>query len=264
MDLHEFLSRFTSGYESVPEHEPWMSLVTANLHSIARRPAAALDVLDAMKDTDDETETCLRILVRVRAYLQVGRAAEALHLLESVSWENRHGVLKARLHLPMGIAHRLLNHAEDALSSLTMAKTMFDSLEMPLDRAVCEAEIGSLLLSRGDVGAATSNYLSALDAFEAHGSALQKIAVRTNLAIAMQRSGNNEGAERELRALLDTPPFDTKGADRAQVLHNLAVIAKSSGRYQQSLDLYEEALACVDARHRAPAHLAGLECGLGR
>lgn len=255
MDLHEFLSKFTSGYDSVPEEEPWSSLVTANLHSIARRPAAALEVLDALKGTDDETETCLRILVRVRAYLQVGRAAEALHLLESVSWENRHGVLKARLLLPMGIAHRLLNHAEDALSFLTMAKTMFDSLEMPLDRAVCEAEIGSLLLSRGDVGAATSNYLSALDAFEAHGSALQKIAVRSNLAIAMQRSGNNDGAERELRALLDTPPFDAKGADRAQVLHNLAVIAKSSGRYQQSLDLYEEALACVDFTTSPATHI---------
>ncbi|MFM8473861.1 MAG: ATP-binding protein, partial [Candidatus Kapaibacterium sp.] len=42
---------------------------------------------------------------------------------------------------------------------------------------------------------------------------------------------------------------------RAQLLHNLAVICKSAGRYQRSLELYEEALSCTDFEASPVMHL---------
>ncbi|MFM8473425.1 MAG: hypothetical protein ACKOBV_07890, partial [Candidatus Kapaibacterium sp.] len=179
MDLHEFLTRFTTGYDSVPGEEPWASLVTANSHNNARRSTQALEVLDAMGETDDAVQSCLRVLVRARSFLQLGRAAEALQLLESMPPEADSGLLRARLYLTMGIAHRLMNRPEKALSYLSLAGTAFEDLQMPADRAVCDGEIGSLLLSRGDVGAATNCYLSALDTFEEFGTDVQKTTIRS-------------------------------------------------------------------------------------
>jgi signal transduction histidine kinase len=255
VDLQEFLFKFSTGNDEVPVEEPMHSLVRANNYAVARKPTSVLEVLDSMSVPNDVDILNLCQLVRARACLQLARADEAIELLDTIDPDPANTLLKARVALSYGIAYRLSSNTEKALLALSLAKTYYTELDIALDAALCEVELGSLLLGQGDVGAATSCYLSALDVIEAAGLDTLTNAVRMNLATAMQRAGNNEGAEKELRTLLERHPFDKPGGDRARLLHNLAVIMKLSKRYQQSLELYEEALACIDVGESPVAHI---------
>ena len=255
MDLQEFLFNFSTGYEEVPTEEPMQSLVRANNHAVARKPALALEVLDDMSVPNEGDTLNLYNLVRVRALVQQSRVEDAIELLHTIESDSANVILKARVALSYGGAYRLSSNTEKALLELSLAKTYYTQLGIELDSAICEGELGSLLLEQGDVGAATSCYLNALDVIETAGPDTLTNAVRMNLATAMQRSGNNEGAEKELRILLERHPFDKPGSDRARLLHNLAVIMKLSKRYQESLELYDEALACSDVEESPVAHL---------
>lgn len=246
MDRHDFLASFSTGHWNTPADEPWHSLVTANNFCVQRNPLAAIKVLDEMPSTEDHDTLRIKAVVRVRANLQLGRAEQSVALMEAVDVESVDIELRCQVLLNLGIAYRLTSRTEQALSCLSVAKSLFTELNLALPAAVCQVEIGSLLLEQGDVGAATACYISALDDIEEHGTTANKVGVRMNLAAALQRSGNTEGAEREYRLLLTQSPFDKPGNDRAQLLQSLASAMKISGKYQQALDLYEEALNCIE------------------
>lgn len=246
--LSTFLRQLNTGSHGAFEDAAWRQLAEANKAVLGRELDRASTLVEGIDGAGSEEIRVAETLVRARLWTLKGDRERAGDLLTAVkvvvasfgpdaeaSWQHRYGVVL-----------RLGADLDGAMICQNEALRRFRELDWRLDAALCQVEIGSILLARGDVGAATSEYLGALDDIQAEGTLLQLAGVKGNLAVAMQRAGDRAGAARVYEELLHLPPFNVFGSERAVVLQNLAVIYKVDGEYERAVARYTEALECLD------------------
>lgn len=119
------------------------------------------------------------------------------------------------------------------------------NLGWEFQRALARGFIAGVLSDRGDAAGAVSHYMACLDAMEKEGRPSQQFAIKYNLALALFKAQQYRASEEVFHELLNTSPHDLPAYLRSNMLHQLAVIAKQERRYDDSIDLYTQAMSCL-------------------
>jgi signal transduction histidine kinase len=249
------LNRVTA---EVPEVEPWTSLTLANAAVLARNAAQAEDRLWALGSPVNDAEALFAWdLIHARWYAFQGRLSESgthasAALTRVVSLPaSVQPLARAATHHRLGVLRRLLADDDEAMRLQMSAERGYTDAQWDLDAAFCRVEMAAILMKRGDPGAAIDLYLSTLDVVAREGSPLQRATIRYNMAVAMQRAGNDADAEPLMRDLLSLPPYDQPIPERAVIAQNLALMAKLAGRVDEARTWYGDAQRCLDPQVHA-------------
>jgi signal transduction histidine kinase len=148
----------------------------------------------------------------------------------------------------VGIAFTLKSEYDVALNHLLNAACSFHSLGWHYENAVCEHQIGHVLLILGDHSHAIKKFLSITEIFRNHGPKKNYAILTANLAQALLRSGEYLEAEERYISALDSAPFADPGIPRAEVLLNIALINKTTGQDVKAAQYYRQALAIAEAQ----------------
>ncbi|KXK35931.1 MAG: hypothetical protein IAE64_07150 [Flavobacteriales bacterium] len=225
----------------------WGTLFEANQAVLSRDFEHGATLLEQINPTESVELGVAHAFVASRLYCLKNNSEQALSVLAEIA-ETVRGLgddVQAAWHHRIGVAERLVFKFESALTHQIKARTIFQDLQRPLDEALCTGEIASLMLASGDVGTATTEYIAALDAVQKYGTIYQVAGFKVNLATTMQHAGDRDGATALYYQLLDSPPYNKPGPERAIVLHNLAINATFKDDNQESEALYREALQCL-------------------
>ena len=148
----------------------------------------------------------------------------------------------------VGVAFTLKSEYDVALKHLLNAACSFHSLGWYYENAVCEHQIGHILLILGDHSHAIQKFLSITEIFRNHGPKKNYAILTANLAQALLRSGEYQEAEQRYISALDSAPFTDPGIPRAEVLLNIALINKITGQYVKAEQYYRQALSIAEAQ----------------
>lgn len=113
-------------------------------------------------------------------------------------------------------------------------------------RALARANIAGVLSGRGDAAGAVSLYMACIDPMKNEARPEQQFAIKYNLAVALFVCQQYRMSEEVFHELLNTPPHDGPTYRRSGMLHQLAAIAKVEQRYNDSIELYTQAMSCLD------------------
>mgnify|MGYP001032244188 CR=1 FL=1 len=235
--------------QAVGEGRVLSALYDLNQAILVRDDVTSKALMDRHYDPLDKGIMFVDELVRSRWCATFGNPSDVvvhLDLAEALAEGGHALVLAALLHRQGHLARKRSEYAR-SISMQLRAEATFQEHGWILDAAFCRVEIGSVLLINGDVAAATTAYLAALDVVEKEGSSRQTQGIRANVAATLQRTGDHGRAKVMLREALAQPPFDSPSTGRAILLQNLAVMEKIEQQHVEALRLYDEALACIDA-----------------
>ena len=144
------------------------------------------------------------------------------------------------------VVERQQSRLAEAIALGLKAENHYLAQHWELDAALARADVGLALIQKGNLGVGIEALVSVIEVIKKDGTPTQLTAIHANLATAMQRSGDMNGAEHLIVNLLNEAPFNAPSQERAALLQNLAVIQKVSDRYAEALKSYAEALSMVD------------------
>ncbi|MBS1561020.1 MAG: hypothetical protein JSS89_05405 [Bacteroidetes bacterium] len=266
--LRTFLFGLNRSTEEAPMEEPWRSLTLANAAIVARNAPLTEERLQTLGSPVSDAEAMFAWdVIHARWYAFQGRLAEssaqaktAMARVELLPSDKR-SVARAAAQHRLGVVYRLTSDDDEAMRLQMSAERTYLEAQWELDAAFCRAEMAAILMKRGDPGAAIDLYMSTLDVVERDGSALQLSAIRFNMAVAMQRAGNDDAAAPLMRELLSLPPYDRPIPERAVIAQNLALMAKLNGKVDEARTWYQDAQRCLDPQVH-PAQLRRLLIGM--
>ncbi len=251
--LLTFLYALHRSNAEAPPEEPWGSLTLANAAVVARNAAEADERLRTLSTPVNDAEAMFAWdVIFSRWYAFQGRLAEssahartALARVELLPTEVR-SLARAAAQHRLGVMCRLTSDDDEAMRLQMSAERCYADVTWDLDAAFCRVEMAAILMKRGDPGAAIDLYMSTLDIVSRDGNALQLSAIRFNMAVAMQRAGNDDAAAPLMRELLSLPPYDHPIPERAVIAQNLALMAKLKGKVDEARSWYQDAQRCLD------------------
>lgn len=188
-----------------------------------------------------------------RAEDHLARAAElSLDLGEEASlmWKLTASVLRSNQ----------MRESEEMTLAL-QAERHASNLGWKLHRAIALALIAGVMADRGDTTGAVANYLASLDDLEEEGRPRPKFNIKYNLGLALFKARQFRASEAVFRELLNTPSLNDPTYLRAEMLHQIAVIAKEEERYVDSIELYTQAMQYVDGEEH-PDDYVSLRVGI--
>lgn len=266
--LQAFLYGLHRSNVEAPPEEPWRALTLANSSVVARKAAEAEERLRTLDSpVNDAASMFAWDVIHARWYAFQGRLAEssshartALARVELLPTDVR-SVARAAAQHRLGVVCRLTSDDDEAMRLQLTAERCYADVKWELDAALCRAEMAAILMKRGDPGAAIDQYMSTLDVVARDGNALQLSAIRFNMAVALQRTGNDDAAAPLMRELLSLPPYDHPIPERAVIAQNLALMMKLKGKVDEARTWYLDAQRCLDP-HVHPAQLRRLHIGM--
>lgn len=140
-----------------------------------------------------------------------------------------------------GTAYIAQKKYKDAMTALTTAQEIAESLEDSICSARLSIDIANVTISTGD-------YVRAMSLLERSLLTLEGIPryemdcnmARINLSGVYQRVGRNEDALDEYRLLLENPRIQQRAETAIVILLNTAIALKSLNRMEESLKAYQE------------------------
>lgn len=256
MDLITFSKALTRG---VPpgEYSGYWEVASRAITALAERDTVrATDILRQGAEPQTELENYANAVLGLRIACLSGDLTQAgVH----VDFIKHHPLFSERIaqavaEYRIGVYHRLRSELETSMSCQVRAAAVFRDHDWKLEEALCDIEIGSILLFRGDVSGAAHRYASALDVIKEYGSKVLYALALVNFTTALHRAGNVEEAFARYRELLDLAPFKEPGDARADVLHRFASLHKQVGELDTADELYAEGLACVAEKSESAIH----------
>lgn len=229
----------------------------------AREGVQAASILAGDTHPVETLETFADAILRLRLAVLVNDVAEAQRHCEYLQ---QHEMLKEPLaqavaDFHIGTFHRQCLHFASALNAQARAASIFREMDWKLEEALCDIEIGSVFLQRGDLSGAVGKYMAALEVLREHGTSTQYGRLLLNIAVNIHRAGNHEQAASQYDRLLSIEPYSTLGVERAQVLQRYAALSKQVGLLDRAAEQYAEALECLTDRQLS-AQYADLVVGL--
>jgi signal transduction histidine kinase len=224
-------------------------------------PLAALAVLDTLSDTETDVQALAVDVLRLRIARDRGDADEVdrtcTALIENTCAQEGPGraLVASRV---ASVEHHRGNHAV-ANTLMLEAVAIYDALGWNHEAALTTCDLAAFRQREGDFAGASYLYLSVMDEIRANGTERQRMSVTNNLATVLLQSGSLHTAEPLFREALAADIRDP--ITRSTMMQSLAIIAKLDGRFDESEELYRQALSLLDPG-LYPTQRLRLTCGM--
>lgn len=141
------------------------------------------------------------------------------------------------------------NQWTSILSELYSSISTFEDAGLEYDAALAKAAVANALSGQGDPGGALEVLLAIQPTLSQYPSQPHAAANLVNIAVALQRLNDVPTARKYYIEALQVERLARPSAINCTILHNLALLEKTAGEYEQARMWYERALNCARTIH---------------